>query len=299
MSPAKAMSRDETIAALGEPFPDDAIKTRALTKGGATARYFSGDTVIRRLNRATGNRWDMQIKSLTTAGDLVTAHVALIIPELGSREHIGVQKVSERGGEDLVKGAITDALKKAATLFGVGLELYGDDFEDPDTLYQKSQQQPAPPRQPPHLQPRPPARQQQPNQPNPPSGPRAMSPAYTKDGRYACRPDQVTALRDLRTQLRWSIPDAAAAAVAALGGEDARLDQLDPQQMDVVLSSMRATARIREIGTELGWTAHDLASEAGKILRQPGAVDVARLHPQGQRAVLAQLEAMAGAQRAV
>jgi hypothetical protein len=55
--------------------------------------------------------------------------VALTIPGLGTREHIGVQAVEERGGEDLVKGAITDALKKAATLFGVGLELYGPDYE--------------------------------------------------------------------------------------------------------------------------------------------------------------------------
>jgi len=43
---------------------------------------------------------------------------------------MGVQMVSERGGEDLVKGAITDAMKKAATLFGVGLELYGPDYGD-------------------------------------------------------------------------------------------------------------------------------------------------------------------------
>ncbi len=46
---------------------------------------------------------------------------------------MGVQKVSERGGEDLVKGAITDAMKKAATLFGVALELYGPDYgAEPD-----------------------------------------------------------------------------------------------------------------------------------------------------------------------
>jgi hypothetical protein len=40
-----------------------------------------------------------------------------------------VQAEQEKQGEDaLAKGAITDGYKKAATLFGVGLELYGPDL---------------------------------------------------------------------------------------------------------------------------------------------------------------------------
>jgi hypothetical protein len=46
---------------------------------------------------------------------------------VGTREHMGVQVVNaDSGGEDLWKGAISDALKKAASLFGVGRELYED-----------------------------------------------------------------------------------------------------------------------------------------------------------------------------
>ena len=118
--------------ALGEPFPRSAIKHRT-GGGGKSLAYVEGHTVIHRLNDATGNSWSLEVRSIDSftlgARTLLRAHVALTIPGLGTREHIGVQAVEERGGEDLVKGAITDALKKAATLFGVGLELYGPDYE--------------------------------------------------------------------------------------------------------------------------------------------------------------------------
>src|SRR6478609_11570926 len=127
------MSDKEAISdALGEPFPKSALKQRQ-GQGSRQFTYVEGHTVIHRLNDATSNTWDLQIIDIDTMQlgpkSLVRAHVALTIPGLGRREHIGVQAVDERGGEDLVKGAITDALKKAATLFGVGLELYGPDYE--------------------------------------------------------------------------------------------------------------------------------------------------------------------------
>jgi hypothetical protein len=126
---------------LGKPFPKEAVKTRV---GGGNSRfdYVAGFTVIHRLNDATGGQWSWHVKSFEfrPAGtdkygkeqSLVVVTGELTIPGLGTRAGIGVQKVSENGGEDLVKGASTDALKKAATLFGVALELYGDDYEDED-----------------------------------------------------------------------------------------------------------------------------------------------------------------------
>lgn len=117
---------------LTRPLPNSAIKTR---KGGGNKdlRYVEGHTVIHRLNEATGNNWSLSILDISerTLGKqtLLTARVALTLPGLGSREAIGVQLVSDNGGEDLAKGCITDGLKKAATLFGVGLELYGPDYE--------------------------------------------------------------------------------------------------------------------------------------------------------------------------
>lgn len=123
---------DINLGKLTEAFPRNAIKTRR-GGGGKDLQYVEGHTVIHRLNDATGNQWNLELRALDTMQlgnrTMLRAHVALTLPGLGTREHIGIQMVDERGGEDLVKGAVTDALKKAATLFGVGLELYGPDYE--------------------------------------------------------------------------------------------------------------------------------------------------------------------------
>lgn len=127
----------ETTRALMEPFAEEEIEDRKIG-GGFVAKYVAGENVIRRLIRATDNRFDVEVKSLDRqqmpdradkngelkSRELWIARVAVTIPGLGTREHIGVQMVEENSGEDIIKGVITDALKKAATLFGVGLELY-------------------------------------------------------------------------------------------------------------------------------------------------------------------------------
>ena len=46
----------------------------------------------------------------------------LEIPGLGTRQVLGVQALEDGSGEDLIKGAPSDSLKKAASLFGVPLE---------------------------------------------------------------------------------------------------------------------------------------------------------------------------------
>jgi hypothetical protein len=122
---------DVDLSLLTAPFPKAAIKQRTVG-GGRSLSYVEGHTVIHRLNAATHYTWDLEILALEsmTIGNqtVLRAHVRLSIPGLGAREHVGVQSIADRAGEDLVKGAVTDALKKAATLFGVGLELYGPDY---------------------------------------------------------------------------------------------------------------------------------------------------------------------------
>ena len=123
---------------LTTPFPPQALKQRVVG-GGKALTYVEGHVVIHRLNDATGNDWSFKVIDLshvpagtTSKGlpqTLYTATVELCIPGLGCRQQVGVQMFSENAGEDLVKGAVTDGLKKAATLFGVGLELYGPDYE--------------------------------------------------------------------------------------------------------------------------------------------------------------------------
>ena len=145
-------SPDEITKALAEPFPPQALKRRS--DRGSTFTYVEGHTVFRRLIDATGNRFDVAVidQSITPYGQtakgadrvIITARVRLTIPELGSREHMGVQVTSIGSGEDLYKGAISDAIKKAATLFGVGLDLYGPDYEAGEIDDHPVSQRPAP-----------------------------------------------------------------------------------------------------------------------------------------------------------
>lgn len=133
---------DKTITEkLMEPFPKEALKQREADRGKAMLTYVDGTTVFRRLIHATGNNFSVEVLDqefkdfgTTRSGSnriLLIARVRLTIPGMGSREHVGVQVVNaDSGGEDLWKGAVTDAIKKAATLFGVGLELYGPDYEE-------------------------------------------------------------------------------------------------------------------------------------------------------------------------
>lgn len=114
---------------LTQPFPAAAVKQRTIG-GGFQASYVDGITIVRRLNEATGNEWDFTVDRYWIEGNLSYALVTLELPGHGKRQHIGVQAINERSGEDAIaKGAITDGLKKAATLFGVGAELYGPDYE--------------------------------------------------------------------------------------------------------------------------------------------------------------------------
>lgn len=131
---------DQLYKDLGEPFPKAALKQREVD--GKWFTYVDGTAVIRRLNHIAPG-WSNKIvgpiirtphgKTRNGADkELLMAAVSVTIPGLGTREHIGVQVVVVGGGEDLFKGVITDGIKKAATLFGVALDLYGPDYEDYD-----------------------------------------------------------------------------------------------------------------------------------------------------------------------
>ena len=129
----------EVVDALEKPFPKSAIKQRTIG-GGKKADYVDGATVIRRLNEATGHQWSFTVDRYWTENNVTLALVTLTIPGMGSRQHIGVQSVGGSGEDAAAKGAITDGLKKAATLFGVALDLYGPDYEASETDQPKRQQ---------------------------------------------------------------------------------------------------------------------------------------------------------------
>lgn len=129
---------DVDIIELTRPFPKQAIEQRDGGRG-QSFDFVATETVIRRLNAATGNRWSFRVTNMewrpwrsTSKGDsqeLLIISGELTIPGLGTRAGTGVQIVNVNGGEDMIKGGASDCLKKAAVSFGVGIDLYGPDLE--------------------------------------------------------------------------------------------------------------------------------------------------------------------------
>ena len=121
-------SAEQIYELLAKPFKPEVIRSRRIA--GKDVRYLPVSAVIERLNKSC-NSWSFRIvrhETITmmlnrrpepreTPVFVVTGE--LEIPELGVRQGLGVQAIDDGGGEDLLKGASSDALKKAAQLFGL------------------------------------------------------------------------------------------------------------------------------------------------------------------------------------
>lgn len=129
---------NKLLADLSEPFPPE--MERELRKGGTTLTYIPVSEVVARLNRCFGVRgWSSEIircERDTLDPDFIVAHVRLTVGERSwgiSKDGFGGQKIKRtKQGEivdlgDEFKGAVSDALKKAAQQFGVGLYLARSD----------------------------------------------------------------------------------------------------------------------------------------------------------------------------
>lgn len=135
---------DVNIEVLTRPFERAAIEQRD-GGGGRVFDYIAAETCIRRLNEATHNHWSFRVIPETiqwidggtdrngNPEQILFVLGELTIPGLGSRQGFGVQrtKLPVQNGEDMLKGAASDALKKCSTLFGVALELYGPELDVP------------------------------------------------------------------------------------------------------------------------------------------------------------------------
>jgi len=116
---------------LSEPFPQEMEKR--LNKGGANLTYIPISEVINRMNKVIGvENWSFNVKTWQQVGTSIVAHVivhAKINDTMVSRDGVGGQKIkmSKQGDPvdigDEVKGAVSDALKKAVQTLGVGLYL--------------------------------------------------------------------------------------------------------------------------------------------------------------------------------
>ena len=148
---------EESVKVINAKLDPAWIKTKK--QGKADLSYIGGHTVIRLLNKAFNMQWSFEIISeevvpslpkpvfdgwgnqrkprLDAQGNqvmeaqppVVKIYGRLTVPGVGVREQYGSQVLV--GGateqESGFKAAATDALKKCASLFGIGLELYGED----------------------------------------------------------------------------------------------------------------------------------------------------------------------------
>jgi hypothetical protein len=121
----------KTIEMLNKPFADELIKQRP-GPGGRPLSYVEGAEYIRRLNEAFGCEWAFDVCEHQRYENEIIV--------LGRLNAGGIIKEAFGGGfltknhsqtpvnvADSYKTAATDALKKAASLFGIGLHLYSSD----------------------------------------------------------------------------------------------------------------------------------------------------------------------------
>lgn len=127
--------KEDTMKLLSEPFPVEVIRTRR-GHHGKELRYLETWRVIERLNGVFGADWSFHIKELKILDEEVLVKVEISAGPT-TKSAFGGATIT-RGKEtdqaicvaDDVKAACSDALKKGATLFGIGLELYADRTEE-------------------------------------------------------------------------------------------------------------------------------------------------------------------------
>lgn len=126
----------QMIEAFMKEFPAAALKER-VGAGGKKFTYIEGHAAI---HRVLANAPDFSMKyydhwiheDIDSKGKqrfTLNIVIGVSIPGLGEKIGLGVAVLG--GGEDLAKGALTDAFKNALKYFGQGLSLYGEDYEAP------------------------------------------------------------------------------------------------------------------------------------------------------------------------
>ena len=130
-TPTRERSNTMNRDILEKPFTQDQIKQREGNFGKMLA-YVEGHAVIQRLNEAFDARWSFTVQR----NDVINETDEVLV--LGQLEADGIVKCqfgssritrSRESGEmislaDDFKAATTDALKKCATMLGIGLHLY-------------------------------------------------------------------------------------------------------------------------------------------------------------------------------
>ncbi len=119
------------IKTLAEPFPQEQVKQRRGNFGQQLA-YIEAATVIHRLNETMEGDWSFTVVETQIEMNEVIVRGRLSINGT-IREQFGGSRITRhKDSSDMIsladdlKAATSDALKKCATLAGVGLHLYSD-----------------------------------------------------------------------------------------------------------------------------------------------------------------------------
>ena len=133
--PVEAVFSPEQINFLEQRTPSEAIQTRQ-GRGGKQFRYVTQQYVTRLLNDVFGFNWDFDVlweqagkREVIVKGQLtVRAPKGQVIEKT---QYGGAQIKTDKQGNPLsvaddFKAAASDALKKCASLLGIGLDLYED-----------------------------------------------------------------------------------------------------------------------------------------------------------------------------
>jgi hypothetical protein len=172
---------------LEKPFEPSQIKQRKGTYGNMLD-YVDTRTVIQRLNDCFDGNWSFEIVSQDQhAGEVVV--LGKLTADGISKSQFGSNKIStSKQGEvisigDDLKAATSDSIKKCATLFGIGLYLYGTDKSDSDQPSDKNTNQPS-------------------------TGKADMSEMSGNKGNgNGVTKDQLALIKKLRTQLKWTVKE--------------------------------------------------------------------------------------------
>jgi len=130
---------------LTQPFPQDVIRTRP-GQHGRTLTYVDTATIVERLNAASDFEWSFEVVRYEILQNEVIVLGKLTIDGV-SKAAFGTTAVTKDNagkevsiGDDL-KVAASDGVKKAASLFGIGLDLHRGERNDEGSRPQQPVQQ--------------------------------------------------------------------------------------------------------------------------------------------------------------
>lgn len=123
------------VKTLGAPLPQGVIKTRDVTWGKGYVEYIDWVSVVDALNKTYGDNWHWIIKDMQMGESGIVCNGELTVDGV-TRAGIGCGEWKRTNAGDVmmdvsVKSAASDALKRAAVLFGFALDLYRKEEDHP------------------------------------------------------------------------------------------------------------------------------------------------------------------------